>query len=114
MLWNWFWWFVPWEIKVAVVVGLALALYVAAGTLFRWPAWITPKWLIWIVAGIATVLGANMLAQRGWRAKEARDLRDAEKFIDKARQSRQNAETVVAKAKADGKLREDPDGRWRD
>jgi hypothetical protein len=113
-MWEWFWFFVPFEIKIAVVVVFGLAIYIGAGTLFRWPEWITPKWLIWIVAGVATVLGANILAQRGWRAKEARDMKDAGKFIEKARQSRQNAETVVARDKADGKLRENPHGHWRD
>lgn len=100
MVWGWFWYGLPWEWK-AGVVGAAI---VAVLVIFRVP----PKWIIVVVAFIAAAVGANKLAQDGWRAKERRDMRDAEKLTDKAVKARQRAEKL-----APDRLRDD-DGFRRD
>lgn len=97
---GWLWYAVPWELK-ALGAGI---LVVVVLYLFRVP----PKWIIVVVALVATALGANKLAQDGWRAKERRDMRDAEKLTDKAVKARQRAEKL-----APDRLR-DNDGFRRD
>ena len=65
---------------------------------------------IGIAATVATILGANLLARQGWKRKEAKDMKDAEKLIRKAGDARTRADRLSADPK---RLRDD-DGFRRD
>lgn len=90
----------PWEIQVLA----GLLIVGALAFMFRVP----PKWLIPIAATIAAGLGYTHAARKGWQAKERRDMRDADKLIEKARAARQKADRLPVE-----NLRDD-DGHRRD
>jgi hypothetical protein len=108
---EWIWYGIPWEVKAVVLGVLVLGGYYLVGQFLRWPKWYTPKWLIWIAAMVASIVGANALSQKGWRAKEKRDMADASKNIGTAKAARDRADSL-AKAHPD-RLRDD-DGFRRD
>lgn len=106
-----FWYGIPWEVKAVAGGVLLVAGYSGLGTLLHWPKWYTPKWLIWAAAMVAAAVGANALAQRGWRAKEKRDMADASKNLGTATAARKRADDL-ARSHPD-RLRDD-DGYRRD
>jgi thiol:disulfide interchange protein len=95
-LWELFWYGIPWEVKAIGLGLLVLFGYFLVGKLLRWPSWYTPKWLIWIAAVVAAIVGANALSQKGWRAKEKRDMADATRNIGTATKARKAAEKLAA------------------
>lgn len=98
MIAEWLFYQVPWWAWALLVVVVGLLLWRLAK--------VPPKWILPIIALVAAALGYQQAAQRGWKAKEARDMRDADKLIEKARAARQKAESVPVE-----NLRDD-DG-WR-
>jgi hypothetical protein len=91
-------------IEFKIVLGIAIV--VAVLWFFR-----GTSWGLGIAAGVAALLGANMLARQGWEQKAKKDNRDAEKLIDRAVKSRKKAEEIARKHP--DKLRDD-DGFRRD
>lgn len=100
MAWEWLWYTVPWWVKIPVGLGIALVVWRLVGT----------KWAIVAGAVIFAALGYNKAAQAGWKAKEQRDMKDADKLIQKASQARSKAEKLAA----DPRHLRDDDGFRRD
>ena len=63
---------------------------------------------IGIAASLAAWLGANLIARQGWEQKAKKDMRDADKLIERSQAARRKAE-----AAAPDHLRDD-DGFRRD
>ncbi len=99
-VWSFFWYAIPWWAKAGGALAAVGYLY------FVWR--VPPRWLLVAAAIVAAALGYNQAAQKGWRAKEQRDMRDADKLIEKARQARVQAERVPVEN------RRDDDGFRRD
>ncbi len=93
MLWQWLYFMVPWWLWTIVAIGLL----VLAWRLFKVP----PKWLFPAAAILLALLGYNRAAQSGWKAKEERDLRDADKLIEKARKARVRANAIPVENRRD-------------
>jgi hypothetical protein len=71
---------IPWEIYA----GLGLLVLFGLAYLFH----VDSRHLMWIAGLLIVAIFSDSLAQKGWKAKEKRDIDDANKAIDRAAQAR--------------------------
>lgn len=107
-MWEWFWFIVPWELKLAVFAVIGILVYLFAVATFgadRVNRYIVPAVILVVTLGLV-----NKFQQEGWKAKAARDMREADKAIERAKKAR---ETAVQHNSDPDNLRKD-DGYRRD
>lgn len=107
-MWEFLLYVIPWYVQVAVVALFVAVMFLVAVKIFGWER--VRRYLL----PVAALLGAGALLSRsrqaGWKDKAKRDMREADKLIDKSRETRKQAE----KDNADPKRLRDDDGFRRD
>lgn len=87
MLWEWFWFQLPWWLKV-ILIGIPLAVaYAVVGMTVGWDKmrrWIVPGAIFLVTLGLV-----NRFQQQGWKAKEERDRQIAEDMAQRAEEVRE-------------------------
>lgn len=108
---DWLIYQVPWWMWA----GLALLLYAAglyvAAAFFGWQR--VRPFALPVIAVIGAIAMLQRSRQQGWEDKVKKDLKAADKLIDRAAETRRRAEAEIAAQQKKGKLRDD-DGFRRD
>jgi hypothetical protein len=107
-MWEWFWYVLPFELKLGLFAMIAAALFIIAGTAFGFDR--VRRFILPAIAIVVTLGMVNKFQKQGWDAKAKKEMKIADKHIERARRARAAAEQANADPK---KLRED-DGFRRD
>lgn len=95
----------PWWVWALLFLGLyALGLFLAAG-IFGWKR--VRPFALPFLAIIAAFAMLHRSRQEGWEDKVKKDLKAADKLIDRAAETRRRAEAEIAAQQKKGKLRDD-------
>lgn len=105
---EWFWFSLPWEVKLGLFATIAATIYVMGGATFGFQK--MHKFIIPLVALVVTFGLVNKFQKEGWDARVKKDLAIADKHIERARRTRAAADRDAA---ADGGLRSDDEFKRR-
>lgn len=103
---------IPFWVHAIILLVLAGGAYLVACQLFG--AARVNRYILPVLGAIGVLAIASKIRQSGWKAKEERDRRDAEKFKQEATEIRDRAEQRVADETEKGTIDDNPHGRFRD
>ena len=89
-MWEWFWFVLPWELKVGFLAVIVAALFIMAGATFGFDR--VRRFILPAVALVVTFGLVNKFQKQGWEARAKKEMAIADKHIERARRARAAAE----------------------